>query len=106
MEVRVLYTTAGSAEEAYRIGRHLVENGLAACVNIFAGMHSLYLWDGELQDDAEVAMICKTTAERAGQAAEAIREAHSYDCPCVLSFPVVGGNPGFLEWIAAQVGSA
>jgi periplasmic divalent cation tolerance protein len=51
-------------------------------------------------------MICKTTAERAGRAAEAIRAAHSYDCPCVMSFPVVDGNPDFLEWIAGQVGPA
>ncbi len=106
MEFRVLYTTAGSTEEARRIGRRLVESGLAACVNIFPGMHSLYLWEGEMQDDAEVAMICKTTAEQAGRAAEAIRAAHSYDCPCVLSFPVVDGNPEFLEWIAGQVGPA
>lgn len=103
MEFRLIYTTAASAEEARRIGRRLVENGLAACVNIFPGMNSLYRWEGKVQEDAEVAMICKTTADRAAQAMDAVREAHSYDCPCMLSIPVVDGNPAFLDWIAEQV---
>ena len=105
MAFKLLYTTAGSTDEARRIGRRLVEGGLAACVNIFPAMNSLYLWEGRLEDDDEVAMICKTTEDRARQAMDAILEVHSYDCPCVLILPVEGGNPAFLEWIAAQVGS-
>ena len=105
MEFKLLYTTAGSAEEARRIGRRLVEDGLVACVNIFPQMNSLYLWEGRVEDDDEVVMICKTTADRAPEAMAAIRESHSYECPCVLILPVEGGNPAFLDWIAGQVGS-
>ncbi len=103
MEYRLIYTTAGSTEEARRIGRLLVEKGLAACVNIFSGMNSLYLWEGQVQDDAEVAMVCKTTADREAETIAAVRESHSYDCPAVLSLEVADGNPAFLDWIAEQV---
>jgi periplasmic divalent cation tolerance protein len=103
MDYRLLYTTCGSMEEARDIGGRLVKAGLVACVNIFDGMNSMYVWEGQLQDDKEVVMIAKTTEERVEAVMEKIRAAHSYDCPCILSLPISDGNPPFLAWIAEQV---
>ena len=103
MDVRLIYMTAGSREEARNIGRHLVENGLVACVNIFDNINSLYLWEDQLQDDVEVVMTAKTTRERVAPLMDAVRAMHSYDCPCILSLPIEDGNAHFLEWIAGQV---
>ena len=103
MDLRWVYMTAGSREEARAIGKALVTSRLAACVNIIDGMNSFYFWEGELQDDREVVLIAKTTAERLSQLTERVRAMHSYDCPCIVALPVTGGNPAFLDWIAEQV---
>lgn len=103
MPVNLVYMTAGSREEAETIGRELVDERLAACVNIFTTMNSIYRWQGELQMDAEVVMIAKTTAEKFEKLVEKVKSLHSYDCPCILQFPVTGGHPPFLDWIAAEV---
>ena len=94
--------TAGSEDEARRIGRELVLARLAACANILPGMKSIYRWEGELQEDQEVVLIAKTTGDRVPALTEKVRSIHSYDCPCVVTLPVAGGNPDFLEWIAAE----
>lgn len=103
MSTQFVYMTAGSLEEARRIGAKLVENRLAACVNILDGMHSIYRWEGKLQQDREVVLIAKTTRDRLPALTETVKAAHSYDCPCVVSLAVDGGNPDFLEWIGAEV---
>jgi periplasmic divalent cation tolerance protein len=103
MDVRFVYMTAGSLEEARKIARELVEAKLAACVNLIDNMNSFYLWDGRLQDDREVVLIAKTTAARIADLTARVRAIHSYDCPCVVSLPVDGGNQAFLDWIAAEV---
>jgi periplasmic divalent cation tolerance protein len=95
--------TAGSREEAERIGGKLVEDRLAACVNIIDGMHSIYRWENKLQQDREVVMIAKTTRDRLAALVETVKAVHSYDCPCVVSFAIDGGNPAFLAWIEAEV---
>ena len=103
MAYRLVYTTCGSSQEARDIGGRLVTAGLAACVNIFDRMNSLYLWEGRVQDDTEAVMIAKTTADRADAVMAEIRAVHSYDCPCILCLPISEGNPPFLAWIAEQV---
>jgi len=99
-----VYMTAGSPEEARRIGETLVEDRLAACVNIIEGMHSIYRWKGELQKDREVVMIAKTTRNRLPALIETVKRMHSYDCPCIVSFDLDGGHSDFLEWIGTEVG--
>ena len=103
MEVKWIYMTAGSMDEARRIGRHLVESRLAACVNMFEKMNSIYIWDGQLQDDQETVIIAKTTADRVPQLIKKVKDLHSYDCPCIVCLAVENGNPAFLDWIEAQV---
>ena len=98
-----VYMTAGSREEAVSIGEALVEAGLAACINIFENMNSIFMWEGKVQHDTEVVFIAKTTAERVPELVEKVNAMHSYDCPCIISLPIADGNPAFLEWIADMV---
>ena len=103
MSKQFVYMTAGNLDEARQIGEHLVADRLAACVNIIEGMHSIYRWEGEIQRDREVVMIAKTTRDRLPALVEAVKRFHSYDCPCIVSFAIDGGNPAFLEWIGREV---
>jgi periplasmic divalent cation tolerance protein len=105
MQVNFVYMTAGNTEEAKKIGKELVSAGLAACVNILDNMNSIYIWDGQLQEDSEVVMIAKTTENRVPQLVEKVKSLHSYDCPCIVSLPVLSGNPAFLDWIVEKVES-
>lgn len=103
MTAKLVYMTSGDKAEARRIGRMLVDGRLAACVNIIDGMESLYRWEGAVQQDREVVLIAKTTAERLPALIEKVRALHSYECPCIVSLPIEDGNPAFLQWIASEV---
>jgi len=102
MDIRFVYMTAGSKEEATKIARELVARRLTACVNMIDPMQSVYWWDGAVQEDREVALIAKTTEARMPELIDSVTSLHSYDCPCIVSLPVSGGNAEFLEWIAGE----
>ena len=101
--VNLVYVTAGSKAEAFNIGRVLVAEKLAACVNVIDQMNSIFEWEGEVQQDTEVIMIAKTAESRVPELIEKIKATHSYDCPCIVCLPVSSGNPDFLEWIGRSV---
>ena len=103
MNFYLIYVTTRDKAEARRIGRHLVQARLAACVNIFDRMNSMYIWKDEFQDDQEAVLIAKTTETRLPDLMAAVRSMHSYECPCIVSLPISHGPPPFLEWIAGQV---
>ena len=103
-QYRLVYMTAGSREEAETIADTLVEERLAACVNVIGGMMSVYRWEGAARHDQEVVLIAKTTMARLDALTERVRDLHSYECPCIVALPVDGGNPAFLEWISDQIG--
>ena len=103
MNINFIYMTVGSKDEARKIGKELVTSKLAACVNILDNMNSFYMWEGEIQDDKEVVMIAKTTENRVPELVEKVKSLHSYDCPCIVSLPVMSGNQPFLDWIAEEV---
>lgn len=103
MKVNLIYITAGDRDEARRIGKILVTQRLAACVNILDNMNSMYVWKDELQDDTETVLIAKTTEEKVPALIDAVKAAHSYECPCIVCLPIVGGHTDFLNWIAEQV---
>ncbi len=100
---RVVLSTAGSGEEAERLSRLLVEEGLAACVNRVAGVRSVYRWQGEVCDDAEWLLVIKTTEEHVEAINERLTEEHEYDLPEVVALPVVGGSSAYLEWLRAAL---
>ena len=95
--------TAGDKDEARFIGQALVKARLAACVNILENMSSIYCWEGRLQEDSEVVLLAKTTAERFAGLKAKVAEIHSYECPCILGFRAADGFPPFLEWIRESV---
>ena len=98
----LVYMTAGTADEARRIGAALVEERLAACANVIDGMTSIYRWEGEVRNDSEAVLIAKTRNELLDAVVARVKALHSYDCPCVVGLTIAGGNPDFLDWIAAE----
>lgn len=102
MSFSLVYMTATSLEEAQRIGRLLVEERLAACVNILPGMISLYHWQGAIETGNEVVLIAKTRSALCPQLAARVEELHSYTVPCILELPVTHGNHRFLDWLAQE----
>lgn len=94
----IVLTTCPSQAEAERIGKLLLQQRLAACVQ-YETIQSQYLWQGELCCDSEIRLTIKT-AERHYPAVERlILEQHSYDCPQILLLPVSGGTEGYLKWM-------
>ncbi|MAM68058.1 MAG: divalent-cation tolerance protein CutA [Rhodospirillaceae bacterium] len=101
--VRLIYITTDGADEARKIGRALVEARLAACANIIDPMTSVYWWDGEVQEGNETVLIAKTTADKVDALNDKVLDLHSYECPCVVSIPIVGGSSTFLRWIENEI---
>lgn len=100
MTQALIYVTAGNREEAVKIGKTLVESRLCACANILDGKTtSIYWWEGAVAEEDEVSMLLKTREDLVDQVVEKVKELHSYDCPCVVSIPITGGNAEFLNWI-------
>jgi periplasmic divalent cation tolerance protein len=97
--LEVVLLTAPDVEVGTRLARALVAEGLAACVNVVPGVRSVYRWQGELHDDAEVLLVAKTRADRAEAFGVRVRELHPYELPELLRLPVVGGSAGYLDWV-------
>ena len=102
MKLNIVYITARDKEEAQSIGRTLVEARLAACVNVIDGMKSLYWWDAAIQEDHEAVLIAKTKESLLPELVDKVNSIHSYDCPCVISWPISGGNRAYLDWLASE----
>jgi len=93
------YITAKDKAQALSIGRALVEERLAACVNVIDNMASIYRWEGEINEDHEAVLIAKTSAEKFEPLTERVKQLHTYTCPCVISIPITGGNKEYLDWL-------
>ena len=98
MEYRSIYITAKDEMEAKKIGQLLVWEKLVACVNYFP-INSIYRWKGDIEEAEEVAIIAKTRAELVDRLIERVKQLHSYEVPCVVSWNIEKGNPDYLEWI-------
>lgn len=98
----LVYTTCPSLAIAEEISFALVEEGLAACVNIIPGMVSIYSWKEGRQRDEEIVAIVKTRSAISDRVVERIIELHPYDVPAALVLPVSGGSSAFLDWIDEQ----
>ncbi len=99
MEAAFIYVTAVDKSEALEIGRVLVEERLVACVNVLEGITSLYWWEGEIHQESEAVLVAKTKRMLLDDVIERVRSLHSYDCPCVVSWPIETGNRAYLQWI-------
>jgi len=98
----VVFVTTGSIEEGQNIAQTLVKEHLAACVNILSRVHSIYRWEGQIQNDQETLLIVKTTAELSERLSLRVQQLHSYEVPEIIAVPVVAGAQEYLDWIDAQ----
>ena len=98
MQYCLVYITTGNEDEAHKIGRTLVEEKLAACINTHP-IKSIYWWEGDIEEDIETAMLVKTKAGLVDEVIKRVKELHSYEVPCIISFPVDKGYPDYLKWI-------
>jgi periplasmic divalent cation tolerance protein len=99
----LVLTTAGSNEEARKIGRALVDRLLAGCVNIIPQIGSIYRWEGEIEEAEEWLLIIKTTGAAFERVRDAINELHSYEAPECISVLIENGSMAYLNWIGESV---
>jgi len=100
-----VYVTAPSLDVAHKIGLALVEERLAACVNIISGMHSIYRWQGRVETASEVVLIAKSRASLFEEIEKRITELHPYDCPCIVAWPIAAGHQPYLDWLWQETDS-
>jgi len=98
----IVYVTAPDNACALDLARAAVESRLAACGNVLGQIRSVYWWNGKVNDEPEVALILKTRADLVAALTALIKDRHPYDCPCVVSLPIQGGNGDFLAWIQSE----
>ena len=98
-----VYAIFADADEARRIGRTIVEERLAACVNLLGPCHSIYRWQDAIEEAEEIAAIFKTSRDRAADAVARISELHSYEVPAVAVWDVVATLEAYADWVLAEV---
>ena len=102
MEHTVVLITAPRAE-AKRIAMILVQERLAACVNIINTVSSIYWWEGKIQDDEESLLILKTRQDMVDTLMTRTRQIHSYTVPEIIALPIISGNQDYLNWIDESI---
>ena len=102
-QVILALTTCPDEASAQALATALVQERLATCVNRVGGLRSTYIWDGRLQDEAEILLIMKTTAAQLGELQARLQSLHPYELPELLAIAVAGGNERYLEWVRMGV---
>lgn len=100
---RLIISTAPSRDEASRIAMALVEESLAACVNVTGPIDSIYRWQGKVENAQEFLMLIKTTSSKSASAIARLRELHLYEVPEAIELNIEGGNAEYLRWIGECV---
>ncbi len=98
----IIQTTTPTIDLAKLIAGKLVEESLAACVNLSAPSLSIYSWENELHSDEEFTITIKTSTVRQSDCIARIQELHSYDVPEIIVLPIIGGSKQYLQWIADE----
>ena len=101
-EVLSIYITVPSREMAEKISRALVEERLAACVNILPAARSIFRWKGKVSAATEIILIAKTRKALYARLEKRVKDLHSYDCPCIVAWPIEAGFAPYLDWIAEE----
>lgn len=102
MEFRMVYMTTKDEGEAEKIARALLETRLAACANILPPARSLYWWEGTIQMEREAVLVAKTRVESVADLIAAVKAIHGYSVPCIVTLPILEGNPDYLQWLARE----
>ncbi len=95
----VVFVTCGSGEEGLKIANALVEERLAACVNLISPIRSIYRWEGKIWDEKEWLLIIKTQQERFEELEKKVKSLHSYSVPEIIGLPISDGSSSYLQWI-------
>jgi periplasmic divalent cation tolerance protein len=103
-DFQIVLSTCGDRETAERIAHRLVEQSLAACVNILPGVQSVYRWQGAVESAAEVLMLIKTKAAFIQEVQSTIASLHSYEVPEFLVLPISGGSEAYMAWLETSLG--
>src|SRR4030066_1283743 len=96
----VVLVTCGSEEEALKISRSLVEERLAACVNLISPVRSIYRWEGKIWDEKEWLLMIKTQRKRFKEIETKVKSLHSYSVPEIIALPIIAGSSSYLDWLA------
>jgi periplasmic divalent cation tolerance protein len=99
----MIFSAFGDAETARKAARALVEEKLAACANILPQIESIYHWQGKIESNAEVMVLCKTTREKYPAFEQRLRALHPYEVPKIVALEIAAGLPAYLDWIAESV---
>jgi periplasmic divalent cation tolerance protein len=102
-DAAIVLTTIGAGADTERLARTLIEEHLAACVNVLAPMRSTYRWKGNIEQEEEQQLIIKTTVGRVGALEARLRELHPYEVPEFLVLPVSSGSDAYLQWLQGAV---
>lgn len=97
------FITTPTIEVAKNLAKSLIDQQLAACINIVPGIVSIYKWEGEVTEDKEALMIIKTRTSKIDDISQFIRHHHPYTVAEVISLPIEGGNPPYLKWLSDSV---
>jgi periplasmic divalent cation tolerance protein len=100
--ILVVLVTCPSRNVGEKLGRVLVQEGLAACVNIVPGLTSIYRWEGKICKDTESLLIIKTRRRRLPALTRRVQGLHSYSVPEIIALPLVGGSSAYLSWVRAS----
>ncbi|MCP9493379.1 MAG: divalent-cation tolerance protein CutA [Pyrinomonadaceae bacterium MAG19_C2-C3] len=101
----VVMITAASQVEAQGLARLLIEERLAACVQILPAMHSLYMWQGSIEQSDEILLLVKTMFDVFPRLEETIKRRHSYDTPEIIALPIIRSSAAYLSWMMKHVSS-
>jgi len=99
----VVFSTCSSAEEAETLARRLLDQHLAACVNVVPGVRSFYWWQGKIEDSAEFLLVIKSSRAHFPKLGEALSAAHSYQVPEIVALQIVDGSPAYLDWLDREL---
>jgi periplasmic divalent cation tolerance protein len=98
-QYKLVLSTCESKDEAQKLAKHLVQQKLAACINILPGVESIYLWQDEVVQQTEFKLLIKTKSDKINKVIQEIKELHSYDVPEIQVIDISGGNLAYFNWM-------
>ncbi|AIL65004.1 Divalent-cation tolerance protein CutA [Rickettsiales bacterium Ac37b] len=103
MSCTIIYTTFQNRDEAITIAKTLVEEKLVACANVIDKAISIYRWNDQVEESVETVLVSKTTKVKLEETISKIKQLHKYECPCIVTFDITGGDIDYINWIKNSV---